>query len=245
MRFRIHLNSVQAHLLCESMLFYLGINSGRVPHVLTHMMSRYGSLAANDTMRVLDLIKEWQEVVWGTTEPNELFGYGVTIQNTLQDIGIPSNDFLKSFELPAINIDHLDVECEQQISLSSSMTAVSRALDLFTRVGIGQFELLPEDHVLWNDALGNDHDRYDTSNNENLRLIKELTLGLKAGCFALRNDSVHNRIRVAYDMLCIIRYHECVTRQFSPNNIWLNPPAEPVGDQPFLNVQPLEQQEDI
>lgn len=103
----------------------------------------------------------------------------------------------------------MDEERKYNITVTESQALLlERALDLFTRIGIGQFENIIEvyDHDFRLDAETKEHMRTGTD------IAKRAVGHPTNGSYGIHNTAVSNDFRVAYDLQQVIRHRRAWAR---------------------------------
>lgn len=120
---------------------------------------------------------------------------------------------------------------------------VAAALDLYSRIGIGQMEIVSEVMVDLNiiNPLGTGREVIT----EKLHEIKALLGHPKNGSFGICNPVVNDDVKTAYDLECVIKKEltsNCVSRVGT--NVWSYDPLHTNKKEPLAEIRTMTNRDD-
>ena len=77
-----------------------------------------------------------------------------------------------------------------------------RALDLYSRIGMGQLEAVDQEVRMWSDESLSSHEERE----ESIKSLKTALFGFARGHRAIMSERVHDQYRLAWDTMKVVRY---------------------------------------
>lgn len=123
---------------------------------------------------------------------------------------------------------HLEVNSEQA-------HAIIKALDLFSRIGMGQMEEV-EHFLSWHGVLDLRDESTVTKRDEIRSLCDQIKVLLGHpvnGHYGIAQEAVPKACRIAYDLQCVLRQKVAGAEGEGPHSVWHHDPMHLVKDVPL------------
>lgn len=113
---------------------------------------------------------------------------------------------------------------------------LEKILDLYVRIGIGQFEEIAQTINSLFDINSNNFELQGNLALELMKVLKRQLLGYDNGNIGISNEKVKNDVKVAYDLAKVLQKGIAVTEDHKSYSVWHDGAILHLGSEPIASI---------